>query len=405
MSLEPSSFFDVDHRLLVDILQDQIALVNADGIIWYVNAHWQRFEPWGAGNTWLNLAFLPTYHQVTGASPEGMAALESALLTVLSSRSTHTSCTISVDTPVRRWIQVTITAYDQGSERGAMIQQHDISAHYYTQAELQQEQEFTRVLLDNLADGVVACNADGHLILFNQAARQWHNLDPDEALAPEKWADKYNLYEADGKTPLAVGGIPLIRAFNGESLRQVGMAIAAHSQPLRFIEASGAPLHDRSGRKVGAVVVMHDVTARKEAEEARLALQETIIHSQQEILEQLSTPLFPINQFVMLMPLIGTIDSRRAQQMVNSLLQGVAQHRTQFVILDITGVSLVDTQVANVFIHAAQAVRLLGAQIVITGIRPEVAQTMVDLGIDLGAIITRGTLASGIDYTFKKVAQ
>jgi anti-anti-sigma regulatory factor len=83
---------------------------------------------------------------------------------------------------------------------------------------------------------------------------------------------------------------------------------------------------------------------------------------------------------------------------LETLLQGIASSGAQVAILDITGVPVVDTQVANALIHAAQAVKLLGAQVVLTGIRPEVAQTLVGLGADLGGIITRSSLQSGIAY-------
>ena len=98
------------------------------------------------------------------------------------------------------------------------------------------------------------------------------------------------------------------------------------------------------------------------------------------------------------MPLVGAIDSRRAQQVLAVLLDGITGRNARIAILDITGVPVVDTQVANGLMHAAQAVRLMGARIVITGIRPEVAQTLVDLGIDFSGVVTRSTLQDGIRY-------
>jgi rsbT co-antagonist protein RsbR len=96
--------------------------------------------------------------------------------------------------------------------------------------------------------------------------------------------------------------------------------------------------------------------------------------------------------------LIGAIDSDRARQVLEALLSGIERSQARVAILDITGVPLVDTQVAKSLIVAAQAVRLLGARIVLTGIRPEVAQTLVGLGVDLGDIVTHSTLQSGISY-------
>jgi rsbT co-antagonist protein RsbR len=159
------------------------------------------------------------------------------------------------------------------------------------------------------------------------------------------------------------------------------------------------PLHDNQ-----LCIVHEDVTARKHAEEAlrqSLHLEETI-RAQNAALAELSTPLIPISDDVTVMPLIGAVDSRRAQQVMETLLEGIAQTRARVAILDITGVPVVDTQVANALIRAAQSVKLLGAQVILTGIRPEVAQTLVGLGADLSAITTRSSLQSGIAYATNK---
>lgn len=102
------------------------------------------------------------------------------------------------------------------------------------------------------------------------------------------------------------------------------------------------------------------------------------------------------------MPLIGAMDSRRVQDVIVTLLEGVARQRAQVVILDITGVAVVDTQVANAMIQAAQAVQLLGAEVIITGIRPEIAQTLVNLGVNLPNIKTLSSLHSGIAYAMRR---
>ena len=152
------------------------------------------------------------------------------------------------------------------------------------------------------------------------------------------------------------------------------------------------------GDMQGIVCTIRDVSERKQAEEAlrRSIAQEETIRAQAAILAELSTPLIPISDQVVVMPLIGTLDSQRAQQVLESLLQGIASTRAEIAILDITGVPVVDTQVANALIQAAQAVKLLGAQVILTGIRPEVAQTLVGLDLDLRDVLTHSTLQSGI---------
>jgi rsbT co-antagonist protein RsbR len=155
-------------------------------------------------------------------------------------------------------------------------------------------------------------------------------------------------------------------------------------------------IRDETGQPVQMANLLRDITEQKHQEAERQLLQQQVIDAQRNALRELSTPLIPISDNVVIMPLIGTIDSQRAQQIMEALLDGVAQHQASLVILDITGVSMVDTQVAQTFIQSAQAVRLLGAQVMLTGIQPQIAQTLVHLGVDLSGIITQGSLQAGI---------
>lgn len=123
---------------------------------------------------------------------------------------------------------------------------------------------------------------------------------------------------------------------------------------------------------------------------------EALIRHQEASLLALSTPLIPISNDVLVMPLIGSVDSRRAEQVLETLLHGVANRSANVVILDVTGVTVIDTQVADTLVRAARAVGLLGAKVILTGVRPEVAQTLITLGVDLTGIITCATLQSGI---------
>jgi rsbT co-antagonist protein RsbR len=151
-------------------------------------------------------------------------------------------------------------------------------------------------------------------------------------------------------------------------------------------------------------ITFENITERKHVEEAlrQSMLQEEKIRAQQVALEELSTPMIPITDRIVVMPLVGAIDSRRAQQVMDSLLNGVANTRAETAIIDITGVSVVDTQVANALVRAAVSVQLLGARVMITGIRPEVAQTLVGLGVDLRGLSAHGTLSSAIATAMAK---
>ncbi|KMY48329.1 STAS domain-containing protein [Peribacillus loiseleuriae] len=136
---------------------------------------------------------------------------------------------------------------------------------------------------------------------------------------------------------------------------------------------------------------------------------ERTVSLQKMALQELSAPLIPVIEGITIMPLIGTIDTERAKQIMENLLTGVVKQRSEVVLIDITGVPVVDTMVAHHIIQAAEAVRLVGAKCMICGIRPEIAQTIVSLGINLNEIVTKNSLKKGIDaaldWTNRKITK
>ena len=131
---------------------------------------------------------------------------------------------------------------------------------------LEHEGEFLNALLDNITEGIVACDENGTLTVFNQATRDLHGL-PEAPLPPEQWAQHYDLYLADGVTRMDTAQIPLFRAFNGEQVRDMEMVIAPRDRPRRVVVCNGRALSNRAGDKLGAVVALHEITERKEAEQ------------------------------------------------------------------------------------------------------------------------------------------
>ena len=133
------------------------------------------------------------------------------------------------------------------------------------------------------------------------------------------------------------------------------------------------------------------------------ATREATIRAQSAALQELSAPIIPIYGGVLVLPLIGAIDTQRATKIMEALLEGVAERNARVVLLDITGVPVVDTSVAHHLIQAARSVRLLGAEIVLVGIRPEIAQTIVQLGVDLSGIVTMADLQGGVAYALAQL--
>lgn len=158
--------------------------------------------------------------------------------------------------------------------------------------------------------------------------------------------------------------------------------------------------------ETGVYVLINDMgeqitESNKRAEE--LAEKLELIEKQREAIEELSTPILKIWERVLVLPLIGTLDTRRSQSLTETLLTDISGTQSKVTILDITGVPNVDSAVANHLLKTVAAVKLLGAECVITGIRPEVAQTIVHLGVDLSEVETLSNLSEGLKWAFKRL--
>ncbi|MBD1936896.1 PAS domain S-box protein [Microcoleus sp. FACHB-68] len=155
----------------------------------------------------------------------------------------------------------------QGNIIGLIGISRDISDRKQAEEALNKEREFLNALLNNLADGIVACDANGILTLFNHATQEFHGL-PEQPILLKEWAHHFDLYRSDGKTPMQKEEIPLFRALQGEMVRNTEMIIAPKHGKVRTLLASGQAIFDGNGKKLGAVVAMQDVTERKHAEDA-----------------------------------------------------------------------------------------------------------------------------------------
>jgi rsbT co-antagonist protein RsbR len=124
---------------------------------------------------------------------------------------------------------------------------------------------------------------------------------------------------------------------------------------------------------------------------------ERTIREQQEVIQELPTPVLPFREGMLLVPIIGIIDAQRARQLTEQLLGSIRSNRAKVVVIDITGVQSVDSRVANHIVQTIEAARLMGARVIVAGVSPEIAQTMVTIGIDLGRVNTVGDLQSGIE--------
>ncbi len=256
------------------------------------------------------------------------------------------------------------------------------------QLRVEQELSTFKMLVDRSPDGINVTTTEAEIFYANESFRALSGYK--EEVIGKTIVDLY----ADDPQTLMTGANEVVEkgSWNGP------LTILQPDGTLIPVMVTVFAIPDDQGNANRLAAIVRDLSEQQKQEQERQELQQQIIAAQQAALRELSTPLLPLAKGILAMPLLGTIDSNRAQMVMETLLEGVSAYQAETVILDITGVQMVDTQVANVLIQAAQAVKLLGAQVVLTGIRPMMAQTLVSLGVDLSSIVTRSTLENGIAY-------
>lgn len=152
-----------------------------------------------------------------------------------------------------------------GDIGGIIIFNEDVTKRVTTETDLDKSRRFLEAVLENIQDGVVACDSDGNLTYFNRATRRLHGVDHNHD-SPEAWADNYEMYERDAKTPLVKERIPLFQALNGKIVDGQEMVIARQSGEVSHLVTNAVPMYSDNGEKVGAVASMHDVTSQRAAE-------------------------------------------------------------------------------------------------------------------------------------------
>ena len=248
-------------------------------------------------------------------------------------------------------------------------------------------------LAESMLDGVALTRPSGEVFYANPAYQRMSGLGPGIV--------GQSLFELH---PEASPSLPekLARAAeHGCCNYKAELALMRPGELPLPCEVSVLCIEGGEGKPAALAVVARDLSAQKRAEADRAALQAQMIEAQQSVIRELSTPLIPLADHVVAMPLIGVIDRGRAAAALETLLSGVVAHQASTVVLDVTGVSVVDSQVADALIRAARAVRLLGAEVVLTGLRPHVAQTLVTLGIEVSDMVTLRSLKDGITYALR----
>jgi anti-anti-sigma regulatory factor len=241
-------------------------------------------------------------------------------------------------------------------------------------------------MLDHVNMVVWAIDAKGHYTFQEGKALGVMGLTPGQLIGQ----DLFTLYDESSTAGTR-------RALQGElthNVIQLGDV---------FWENWLGPVRDDRGEINGAFGISLNATEMQRAKaelEARLQL----IERQQEVIRNLETPILQVWDRVLTLPMIGVVDSRRAARVMDDLLGAVSRTQARFAILDLTGVDVVDTATANHLIAIIRGVRLLGAEGILTGIRPNVAQTVISLGLDLSGIVSLAHLRDGLSLAIRRMA-
>ena len=266
--------------------------------------------------------------------------------------------------------------------------------------ELGKSQQMLQLVLDAIPIRVFWKDKELGYLGCNQLFADDAGLDsPEEIIGKNDFelasADQAELYRSDDRQVIE-SGTPKLNFEEPQTLPDGSQM---------WLRTSKIPLHDAEGNISGVLGTYEDITERKRAEAERERLQQEVIEAQKRSLQELSTPIIPIMERIIVMPLIGSIDTLRARDITRKLLAGIREHRAKVVILDITGVPIVDSGVASHLNKTIQAARLKGARTIVTGISDAVAETIVDLGIDWSGIKTLADLRTGLMVALAKMGR
>jgi rsbT co-antagonist protein RsbR len=215
---------------------------------------------------------------------------------------------------------------------------------------------------------------------------------PEDVRAAD-WAEVRELLASISKT----------RAMQGFSPLETAMFVFSMKQPIfTMLRSELAASPQQLAEAIWRTTTVLDKLGLYTTEVYQTAREEVIARQQRELLE-LSTPVVALWDNVLALPLIGTLDSSRTQVVMETLLQKIVETGAEVAIVDITGVPTVDTLVAQHLMKTVAATRLMGAECIISGIRPQIAQTIVHLGVNLGEVITKATLADAFQVALKRV--
>ena len=249
-----------------------------------------------------------------------------------------------------------------------------------------------RAMLDAIVDySVIRLDAQGRVMTWSPGAQALKGYTADEAIG-----QPVSIFYTEDDRAAGLADREMRTARESGRVELEGWRVAKDGRRF-WASVTLAPIRDDAGEVTGYVKVSRDLTERRE--------QELRLQRQRDEIMELSTPVIRVWDGVLALPIIGTLDSARASRLTEGLLEGIAETQAEVVILDVSGVPTIDTQVAQHLLKTVQAAALMGAASILCGVRPETAQAMVHLGIDLGQLRSRNTLRDALALAMRLVRE
>lgn len=294
-----------------------------------------------------------------------------------------------------------VKAFALGETRVALMLEDETAKKEAEQKALRRLRNAYSEMFDCLPDVVFVKSAeDRRYVHWNKACVERTGISAERALGK----GLHDLFDAELAASLEEADKKVLTG--GEVIPFEEVIPGPHGP--RLFLTKKKPIRDEDGRALFLIGVSQDITDRKEAEEALRKTSEELHETRTNLLEtirELSTPVLPIHDGVLVVPLVGHMDSQRSSQLTEALLSSIERHRAEMVIIDITGLEIIDTAVASHLIQTTQAAALLGTECVLVGIAPSIARTLVQIGVDFGTLTTRRDLQAGMAYALEQKAK
>lgn len=252
---------------------------------------------------------------------------------------------------------------------------------------IKMDQDFSLSVLNQVPTPVMAVNNDYEIIFLNKAGLTLLDKSWDEVKG-KACHSQFNSLHCNSEECRIRQALEKKVPCTARNEVQIGQRTIP-------IEYTAAPLKDDQGNIVGGVEYIIDIT--------RQVKDEKKLQEQSKTIMEISTPAISLWEGIVVLPLVGVVDSFRAQQMMQAMLAKIKETAAKIIILDIQGVAAVDTAVANHLIKITKATKLMGCKCLISGISPAVAETIVQLGIDLGEVETSSTLKDALGDAFEEL--